>query len=571
MHQILRRNMIQYIILPLFFLTVLGLLSCGIVYVHTQKNVVQSSQALLSQNASIVDLLETQINMQRLHYQTSPYLKMTIKRLLREEKQTYSSRQALNIINSYLASENANPYIISMYLYYRNDNGRFISSSNLSAYSSLYNYNDTEWYSLYQEQADPARVWTVRRRVSQYDIANSYKPCITVFLPLDSKGNSVAVINLNASALKEILSQNLTYQKQAFIIRNEADEIILSAGDAGTLQKAEKFPAGYVAQTQKALYFDWEYTLITPVRSFYSYTYMLIGTIIAFLILFISLEIPLLIRISRKNSGTLHTIMNILNAADSSSLLDSYSQNMDSYNLLIKKILTAFIENQYYKAQIKEKDYAMRILELTSLQAQINPHFIFNTLHTLNWKAIELTKGPNDVNRMIEDLSSILSYSLRNPTRIVSLDEEIENLRCYISILENRFGEKIHIKLEEKEIDDSFRIPKLLIQPLVENCIQHGYQTLKSEIMIDISLSQREETLYVSVQDYGQGIPAHVLKQLKEQIRAHESPDSGHMGLLNLNKRLWLLFKEKYQLNIRSSAAGTRVEIVVPLTPGGKS
>ena len=63
MHQILRRNMIQYIILPLFFLTVLGLLSCGIVYVHTQKNVVQSSQALLSQNASIVDLLETQINM----------------------------------------------------------------------------------------------------------------------------------------------------------------------------------------------------------------------------------------------------------------------------------------------------------------------------------------------------------------------------------------------------------------------------------------------------------------------------------------------------------------------------
>ncbi|WP_229522471.1 histidine kinase [Paenibacillus monticola] len=105
-------------------------------------------------------------------------------------------------------------------------------------------------------------------------------------------------------------------------------------------------------------------------------------------------------------------------------------------------MITHFIEHRYIRTQLLEKKYRLQVMELLALQSQINPHFLYNTLHSIYWESVALTGKPNKVSEMVEDISDILSYSFSNPTETVTWAAEISNTLSYVNIQKTRYKDK---------------------------------------------------------------------------------------------------------------------------------
>lgn len=209
--------------------------------------------------------------------------------------------------------------------------------------------------------------------------------------------------------------------------------------------------------------------------------------------------------------------------------------------------------------------------EYSALQSQINPHFLYNTLETIRSQAI--TDGDNEIAEMVRRLSSIFRYSISREGEMVTLRDEINNIRNYMKIMEFRFYDRFELEIdvdEEERIYDLY-VPRLILQPLVENAISHGLdETVEGGIVrIEAVLA---DDLIVTVSDNGKGMSLSELDDLNEKIHAAGAgPRSGEkkgsgIALFNINQRISLLYGKKYGLNLYSSEnCGTDVELILPV------
>lgn len=225
------------------------------------------------------------------------------------------------------------------------------------------------------------------------------------------------------------------------------------------------------------------------------------------------------------------------------------------------------IEN-VYQSEIYQKE-----AELNALQAQINPHFLYNTLQTIDMMAEE--EGVDDISDACQALSKIFRYSINRGREFVQVKEEIKHVKNYMLIQKLRFGEKLEIGYEvEKDCEDLY-IVKLLIQPLVENAVVHGIENVLGKCKVLIRVFQQGEYLYVEVEDNGNGIGEQKLRKLNERLEksseqkmVHEEGYSGgsSIGLENTNTRIKLYFGQKYGIKIESKeGAGTKVRLKLPV------
>jgi two-component system sensor histidine kinase YesM len=218
--------------------------------------------------------------------------------------------------------------------------------------------------------------------------------------------------------------------------------------------------------------------------------------------------------------------------------------------------------NKVYKEQLTMKD-----AEIKALQAQINPHFLYNTLETINWKA-QLC-GANDISEMVTALSSIIDANLdRNNEKMIPVKKEIEYIDNYNLLIQKRFGKKITFV---KSIDNGaleYMIPKLLIQPLIENSIYHGLETKKGGGTIELIISIEENMVLIVVADDGTGIDDDTLRDLKESLNKNvenQYESRTKIGIMNVHRRIKLIYGEEYGLNIFSeSNKGTTIILKLP-------
>lgn len=234
-------------------------------------------------------------------------------------------------------------------------------------------------------------------------------------------------------------------------------------------------------------------------------------------------------------------------------------------NIMTEK-LTDLIQREYSAKMMKKQ------AELDALQSQINPHFLYNTLESIRGQAI--TKGVEDIEVMTKALSDLFRYSISKKGNLVSLQEELTNVDNYLMIQQYRFNNKFIIlnKIEPDTLHN--KIPKLLIQPIVENAVQHGLETKQGKGTITISAYRTAKRLVVNVQDNGLGISQEKLVIINESLTCGqavaEMEDSGlRIGLINVNERIKLNFGDKYGLKVYSAKeVGTNVEITLPLIEG---
>lgn len=195
--------------------------------------------------------------------------------------------------------------------------------------------------------------------------------------------------------------------------------------------------------------------------------------------------------------------------------------------------------------------------QLKSLQNQIDPHFLFNILQTINWKA--KTGKQEEISHITESLGKILRYTLYKKEALVPLREELEIVEGYVSIQKYRYGERLIVLTEVPKKWGEAMIPPMALQNLTENSIKHALENMLEPCVVKIGALDSGEDLLLFVEDNGPGISEETLKKLRDPVEADEG-----IGLINIKKRLSLLLGERYTLSVYNTGRGTRAEILLP-------
>lgn len=204
--------------------------------------------------------------------------------------------------------------------------------------------------------------------------------------------------------------------------------------------------------------------------------------------------------------------------------------------------------------------------EIAALEAQINPHFIYNTLDTINWMAID--RDEYEISSSINALAAILRYGINQSNEIVTVCQEEEWLKQYLFLqqtrLKNTFVCEIHVDAQVKE----YHIHKLLLQPFVENAILHGFEGVDRTHRLSVQIGREENDLKIEIYDNGKGIP----KQLVETMNRGEFPkctEKNHIGMENAITRIGMYYGERAAVRIESEEdVYTRILITIPVGAG---
>lgn len=215
-----------------------------------------------------------------------------------------------------------------------------------------------------------------------------------------------------------------------------------------------------------------------------------------------------------------------------------------------------------------EKQTRLTEAELHTLRAQINPHFLYNTLETIS--TISKLRGVKIVSDISLALGKIFRFSINKDKEFVKLEEEVELLRHYLFIQEVRFEDKIIVTIDMEEEAGKCMIPVLLIQPLVENALSHGLELKETQGHLQINIYCIKKTLWIKIQDDGLGMSEERIQEVLNEKETIQNQRPG-VGLANVRKRLNLYYGAEYGLTIKSQEnKGTIITLKLPETKEGE-
>ncbi len=240
-------------------------------------------------------------------------------------------------------------------------------------------------------------------------------------------------------------------------------------------------------------------------------------------------------------------------------LNNTYNQMVDHMNELIKVVY--------------EKEMLQSRTELKALQAQINPHFLFNTLEAFYWSLDE--KGEDELAGLVVAMSGLFRYIISNPNRDewVTVGEELEHVERYLQIMKMRLGDRLTWNIVTTQEHNVVKLPKLLVQPLVENAILHGVENKIGEGAVSVSIQPSEQPGYIriAIKDDGPGMDEETLQELRRAMEGGPTISSKGtgIGIVNVQRRLKLYFDAEADkasgLRIDSrSGSGTTVSFEIP-------
>lgn len=238
---------------------------------------------------------------------------------------------------------------------------------------------------------------------------------------------------------------------------------------------------------------------------------------------------------------------------------DEIGEVTECFNRMVLDIKELIDRN--YVMSLKEKES-----ELLALQAQINPHFLYNTLDSLYWRTMD--SGNEDLAEDIYTLSQLFRMVLGHGQGIIPVSQEIELIRCYLQIQKMRFTTRLEYEIDvEKEMLD-YRIPKLILQPFVENAIVHGLEDQEDTGSVIVTGRCKDNYLEFCIRDTGVGMTQEQIDAIwcVEDTKVYASQRIGRYAIKNVKERLELKYKDAYKLTIESEVGkGTKVIIVIPV------
>jgi two-component system sensor histidine kinase YesM len=572
-------------ILLICLIVPLILLSLSTFYImqsNIKDSINKNNGNILIQIQNNLERIIDDTNSLNLTFSSNPEMINMLYQVLNFNKQDSSSNftSYSSFIKSALVTTVASrPYIYSIYIYSDNNYRNFISS--VDGLNFIDTYFDHSWYdSFLQHRNDKIQYWSDSRSIKQFAFEKRATDVITFYNKFFDNDQGLVVLNVSKAYMERKIKELNLFPNQNILVLDERNHIILksdfehfltdadltkiySQSDSSiiTLINDEKYYITKITSTKN----NWKYVSIIPLFSLYSDTIKLGKIMILMLSILIIICILLALIITRRTYNKIYTIIKILRIAESGQSIPQLPPMVkDEYDLIIQNVLKTYIEQNTLKVEIMEKKYQMRIMELVSLQAQINPHFLFNTFKSIFWMSFQLTNSKNEVSQMIENLSNILYYSIGKQTNLVSFAEEIQTTKNYIEIEQMRYKDKFEVIWEYPGHIDQYYSIKLLIQPIVENAILHGLREGKKKGYIKIKFIEAKDSLLLYVTDNGVGMSKADLHRINSKLLLKQDND-GHIGIYNCNRRLSLTFGDSYGVTVRSKLGlGTSVTVRLP-------
>lgn len=579
------RNLSTFLIPMLIPIVILGTLSSVLIQQFVKNEINNTNVNLLRQSKENIELLFNEQESLNLHIIASAIEFINLKSMLEKEFPEPEDYKRLASLKNFIDSPAiGRPYIDSIYIYVKNSRTRFISSTT-GGLIDLSDHYDKGWYQSYL--AHPKEeMWTESRIAKKYNSHNTLvdNSLITLYrrISVSDESDGLIVLNIKPEYIQQRLESLSKQKEQLLMILNPENEILINNGNPSYLKFMdlkeisarpeplfETLVNGQTVVINK-LYsekYHWTFLSAVPKASLYEVPDRLNDITLTLLLLSLICGMILAYYLTKKNHQDLKTIISILNSAkDGRPLPRLRSQNKSVYSYIMHSLLQNFIEQNYMRVQLSERKYKAQAIEFAALQSQLNPHFLYNTLDTLNWKAASLTGRPNELNGIIENLSDILRYSLDGSSGLVPLKLEIDNTQSYIQIQKIRYKEKFQVVWEYEPKLEKYNVLKLIFQPLIENSLYHGIVEKEEACVIKIRMHTDRSHLHIAVIDNGVGILPERLALLRSQLQTTSSDQSFHIGLFNTQKRLKLTYGDKYGIQIRSKFGwGTAIYITLPI------
>ncbi|MDQ0916183.1 sensor histidine kinase [Paenibacillus sp. V4I5] len=582
-HAFFLKNLFTFLIPMLVPILILGTMSTVIIKRYVTEEINHNTTNMLKQTKENIELIFKQLDSLNIHFMANAIEFANLKSLMLKPSLELDDYKVLATIKNLIdAPAMAMPYIDSVYVYLNNDKNRLLSTTS-GGLIDLNEFYDKAWFDSYKRhQHGDDLVWTENRTIKKYNFENSAVELISLYRKLSrDQGDGLIVLNIDAKYIENHLSNLSTLQDQTLLILGPNGDVMFKnkklpyfdhlvfkdlVSDGRPFYETNLNGQPFIVSKLNSDKYGWTYLSIAPKTSLYEVPDGLNLTSQLLLLFSFLFGSGLTYYLTRKNYRDVKTIVTILESAENSKPLPALpSRVKDVYSYIIHSILKNFIEQNYLSIQLSERKYKAQAMELIALQSQLNPHFLYNTLETINWKIASLTGKPGNLNKMVENLADILRYSLEGHNKPVILQKEIAYTLSYIDIQKVRYHDKFDVVWEYEEHVNKYNVPKLILQPLIENSIYHGIKVKEGSYRIKIKIWQIEEMLHLAVIDNGIGIGKERLDQITNELKQDIS-ETDHIGLYNTHKRLKLLYGESFGIKIRSKYGwGTAVYLTIPI------
>ena len=461
----------------------------------------------------------------------------------------------------------AKNYVDTVYLY-SGTNGRVLSQAGVAP---LDTFPDRKGLDQYLSQTDDRVLLVTTSEVSGYE-----KTYLAVFQDVryGSKTYGVSAMYLDVESLMEEL--NLAEDQELYL--TDGDRILLTNREELMDRSVEEIPGyervvhGGIAMEKNScmvsrLAENEDLEVIVRIRDAgYQGALTLLGVMAALLGGMVFVTLGLSVFISLRLFQSIEKIMDALQS-NRNILLGSEElfQEKDELTYILQTIQRTADVRKDVDKELAERVRLLKKAQAVALQSQINPHFLNNTMETINWTAIELLGGRNEISKMAGSLSKMLRMTLENSDTVVPVGEEIRHSMYYLEIQKIRYEDKFDVVWKIAPEVESCRIIRVVLQPLIENAIYHGIKPLTNKGLLTIRGYLNGETAELSVEDNGLGMTPEELNRLRENINGDVIKESAHIGLSNVNQRIRLYYGNEYGLIIDSrEGIGTRVTIRFP-------
>lgn len=573
-----RKTLLSYIVAALVPLILFGSILTWIIQRDLTDELYQRNVGTLSQIAASSDIILGELDSSSLALSSSSELPFLLSDILKTGTTSYYDALLYRTMKSFLCSQaNSRDYIHSIYITVEGCPLRIFSS--LDGIVETVSFSDMDW----MDKLDFPQGESVTL-LSRHIPGSASTPGTDVIslcrkFSVGSGGRTgTLVLNLNKRYLDGTLGHAETRGISGILA--EYNGQVLFESDSGTArcwapelaaleQSGQDFfeydldGEVYIISRLAAGKYGIRYYMFTKSSELYALPHAIIRTITGCALSLMLISTLAMLLLSRRQHARLHRIIGILQEESAKQNVPLPEKNYDEYEYIAQRIQDTYLLQKYLETELSEKAYKQKYTELTALQAQINPHMLYNTLETIRWKSYRLTDGRNEVVDMLEALSELLKYSLNPATSMVSMGEEIDNTVNYIHLVKLRYSERFRITWDYSEDIIDYATMRLILQPIIENAIHHGARNNPEDTTdITIRLACTDETIQVSVSDTGIGMQPEQLEQIRQTLAQDFAPATG-MGLYNINKRLLLQYGT--QLTIHSKPGqGTTVSFHFP-------
>lgn len=558
--------------IPTFLLFVIAMVVFGR---NAEQRLISQEQKVLESTDTNLSLVVNNIAMQNDLFTKNPYMGFALKNILKKSDYiSYGDTIYLRSTKAMLRSVQEVYDYVSNINIYLNGYDRYYSSEN-----GIQTINGDEYWLKECQEMEPETETLIMHH--EYEEYRNTKRELTIYQRMLLMDGFV-IMSIDLQAYENILRQAVGDTEMTILFVNSQQDLVIAYQDTVNIDSENLSRITQKEDTSNWITINHQRYLIQKIYDEKCNLELIallpqvaifkeLSSIYPIYFIVFALNTMIVIALAyittKRNFSHLDDMIQIFSNAEKEIYLpiETTSPARDEYDILMKNIIYLFLQKVRLDKELETKKEEERIAEITALQAQINPHFLFNTLQSIQFEIRQKEGNDSKIAEITEELSDILKYALGDPKQQVSLSEEIQYLKRYVNIQKMRFGDKFILYYEIEENLKEHHVFRLLLQPIVENSILHGVRYREhGYIKIKIYQSKQIQKIIVAVIDSGIGMTKEELMAQRKTISRY---NPNHVGLANVNCRLKLYYGEEAQLHIYSKKdMGTVVKFYLPLS-----